>query len=451
MEVNETPLQNEIDWITSKGPTRTNYSWDAVIHYGGDKFLTPLKVIAVNNRRDYASAFTDEMTCTLLLPLGKYARQIYPNRTKLQITLIKIPLSELGDNEDAAQDYGSERYTAVLIDQGAAPTEGQGMESNDEDTLDLTDICHINFQLFNKSLEQVRLITVGGVFRKSMVSDLLLSMLTTESKKADVDDERAILGVDVQPVSNHDTKEQIIVTQGTKLIDLPDYLQQRMGIYNAGLGSYIQNKHWFIYPLYDVSRFNEREQTLTIMIIPKRKYANIERTYLMEGTSLTVLITGETAMKDDSGSQYLNEGNGARMANANTLLEDSASTKNNKTTYGRAKNNSEFITDNIPTGNNHVPIPPQRISANPFTVYSTLNARNGGMFRGIWQNSEPSLLLPGMATRIVYADKEDIREAYGVLQTCNTISHHQGDIHNRRFLNQSVLEVFYRMSSTEEV
>lgn len=444
MEINDSPLKNEIDWITSNGPTGTNYSWEAVIHYGEDQLLVPLKVISVNNKRDYAQSFTDEMTVTLLIPLGKYARKIYPNRTNLQITLTKIPLGELVDEENTEVSHSSERYTAILIDQGPAITEGQGTESNDEFVLDLTDLLDVHFQLLNKALEQVRLIEIGGVFRKVKTDDLLETVLTVESQKADVDEQRAIVGVDISPVSNKDIKEQIVVTHGIKLVDFPDYLQKKVGIYNAGLGSYVQNKFWHLFPLYDISRYDSSDYTLTLIILPKRKYTNIERTYLCEGTSATVLITGQTLMKDDSGSQYMNQGNGARLTSASSLIESSAVTKDNKTKYGRANNNSEFITDAIPSGNNHVPVPPQRISDNPFTVFSNLNARNGGMFRGIWQNSDPSILLPGMATRILYADNEDIKEVYGVLHTSNTISHHHGDIHNRRFQNQTVLEVFYR-------
>lgn len=444
MEISHTPFKNEIEHITSQGPTNTNFGWSALIHYGEGLVLEPLKVISVNNHRNYVGSFTDETTISLLLPMGKYARQIYPNRTKLQITLIKIPLGEITDTENTEAGWASERYTAVLIDDGPAIAEGQGTETNDEFVLDLTDLLTIHFQLFNKSLEQMRLLAVGGVFRNALVGDTLLSMLTTESRKVDVDDERAILGVDMSPVSNNDVKQQIVITHGTKLVDLPDFIQKRVGIYDAGLGSYIQNKYWYIYPLYDVSRFNDEQKTLTVIVLPKRKYSNIERTYLKEGDALTILLTGETLMKDDSGSQYLNQGNGARYTNAEKLMESSAVTNGNKTTISRAGNNSEFLTDNIANNLNHAPVTPDRISANPFVVFSNLNARNGGMFRGIWQSADPALLIPGMVTRILYSDDEEAKVVYGVLHSCKSISHLQGDIHNRRHSTQAILEIFYR-------
>jgi hypothetical protein len=445
MEIENTPLYREAREIIESGQTGTNFSWTARIHYGDQsKYYDPLLVESVNIRRDYTNNFTDEMTCTLLLPLGKYARQIYPNRNKLEITLYKLARKEV--SSDISEDEGvqAERYSATLIDVGPSATEGQGMEANDEDALDLVKLVDVHFQLFNKSVEQIRLITVGGIFRRTKVDQLILSMLTNETANVTIDAARAIEGIDLVPVSNQETKEQIIITQGTKLVDVVGYLQKRIGVYAADIGSYLQSKHWYVYPLYDTTQFEARPATLTILVLPQRKFTGIERTYRKNGDSLVILLTSETGFKDDSGVQYLNEGNGARFADANKLLEQSVSTTGNRTTMARGTNNSEFSTDTNGNGLNHIPIPIQRITANPFTVYSELNARNGGTFKGVWQNSDSSLLTPGMATRIVYADEGEVKEIYGVLLGCDHISHKTGDFTSQRFINQSVLSFFVK-------
>jgi hypothetical protein len=269
-----------------------------------------------------------------------------------------------------------------------------------------------------------------------------LALLTNEASKADVDETRAIEGVDLVPVSNRDIKEQIVLTHGTKLVDVPDFLQKRVGVYSAGLGSYIQNKHWFVFPLYDTTQFQDRQNTLTIVVLPRRKYSEIERTYKKVGSSLTILMTGETGFKDDSGAQYLNEGNGARFSDASRLLDKSVTTAGNKATMSRARNNSEFLSDQRSDGINHVPIASSRITSNPFVIYSDLNRRNGGMFKGVWQNSDPKLILPGMAVRILYSDQDEMKEIYGVMQGAEHFSHKVGDLASKKFSNQSIVYVF---------
>lgn len=447
MTIETSPLFSAAHQIINSGQTQTNFGWEAKVHLGNE-ILTPLMVLSVNTRRDYVGAFTDETTCTLLFPLGKYARRIYPQRNNLEVTLIKLPLLEVNAQIDTDSGIEAERYSAVLLDQTAAPTEAQGAEANDEDLLDLTQLIEVNFQLFNKAVEQLRTVAVGGPYRKTTVDQVILTLLTKEAMRIEVDEQRAIEGVDLVPVSNTEVKEQIVITHGTMLVDVLDYLQNRVGIYSSGLGHYIQHRHWYVYPLYDAGQYHDRTQTLTIIVLPLRKYSDIERTYTQVGGCLTVLATSQSGFKDDSKSQYLTDGNGARFADANKMM-DSATTKDNRSVMARSANNSEFVTDKREDGLSHVPVTSQRITANPFTVYSNLNARNGGVFKCVWQNSDAKLLTPGMPTRILYNDEKETREIYGVLHLADSISHKTGDFGSRRFSNQTVLTVFVNRNIVE--
>jgi hypothetical protein len=232
-----------------------------------------------------------------------------------------------------------------------------------------------------------------------------------------------------------------VVTAGTKLVDFPDYLQARIGVYNSGLGHYIQNKYWYCYPLYDTSQFNAREATLTLVILPKRKFSNIERTFLVQGKSVTVLMTGETAYSDPAGKLQVGQGNGIRFANAATLM-DSTTTVDNKTSISRDANNSEFTSAEAINGVNNAPILGDRITANPFAVYSMLAARNGGMFKGVWENSDHALLLPGMPTKIVYDVDGVATSIYGVLHSATHVSSKSGGYSTNRFKNFTVISCF---------
>ena len=441
MEIEYTPLYKEAMRVINNGATTANVGWSAIIHYGNDTY-TPLQVISLNYIRDYVSSFTDEITLTVHLPLGVYSRLIYPNRLDLQITLIKLPLGEISNDVNGNAGIQSERYSALLIDGVRSPTVGQGTEVNDQTTLDLTQIIDVNFQLYDKSLEQIRVMLSGGICRSSTVEDAIITLLSNQAMSAVVDGAKIITGIDMVDADNTDEKGQIVITHGTKLIDIPDYIQARIGVYNSGIGNYIQNKFWYIYPLYDTTHFNTRVKTLTILILPKRKFANIERTFLINGNSLTILVTGETGFKDDSGSNYVGHGNGVRFADANTLMDVGANASGNKVLLKRDTNNSELISDTAIAGVNNAPISPNRITANPFVAFSQLALKKGGGFKCIWENSDSSLILPGMAAKVIYSDNDAIETIYGIVHVVTSISHRASGFSNSKFINQTAITLF---------
>lgn len=441
MEVENTPLYRDAREVMANGKTTTNQTWTAKIHYGG-KVYNPFSLISVNFMRDYVGAFADEITVSMQIPLGIYARRIYPNRTKLQITLMRIPLAENSDAVDEEDEIQSEQYTALLIDQDRAPTVAQGTESNDEDSLNLTQIIDVHFQIYDKGMEQLRIMMAGGVLRSCKVDNAIKTLLTSRAQDADVDNDRSILGVEMVAANNLDTKAQIVVPHGLRLVDVPDMIQAKYGVYNAGLGSYIQDKYWHVFPLYDTSEYETRLKTITVLVLPKRKFSNIERTYKVKGNALTIVITGETGFKDDSGKFYANHGNGIRFTDANNLFNANANVKTNRLKLERSKNNFEFKAGEAISKANYAPVAGGRSSANPFIAYSRLAARNGGMFKGVWENSDHTLLTPGMPAKIVYSDKDEVRTIYGILHSVSHISQRYSGIGSTKFKNQSILQFF---------
>lgn len=451
MEIEHTPIYREVQTILGSGVTSANLTWNALIHYGTNgETYSPLAVMSLNTSRDYVSNYGDVVTLTVMMPLGDYARLIYPNRVGLEVTLTQQTLLEFTDSVDANGKSNSERYSAVLIDQDRSPTVGQGQEVNDIDSLNLTQILEVHFQIYDKAFEQLRVVEVGGLYRTCKVSDVITTLLTNAVQAPKVSAERAIEGVDMVVADNKDVKGQLVIPHGVHLFDVADFIQARYGVYNAGLGSYLQNKTWFVYPLYDTTEFHQRKQTITFFVLPKRKFANIERTYDVNGNSITVLVTGETGFKDDSGTNYVNAGNGVRFTSAPALMERPVTTGGNKATIKRDSNNNEFVAGDA-VGVNNAPTSARRITANPFVAYSELAAKNGGMLRVVWQNSDATLITPGMAVKVIYMDGENIVAVYGIVHRTNHISHKYAGFGNPRFKNQTVVDLFINAQVSEIV
>ncbi len=421
------------------GATTTNYSWQAFVHTP-EKTLEPLNLVSVNIIRAYYDSFGDEITVSMLFGLGTFARRIFPFRDQLEITLRKVSMVE---NQDAVSTEGpieSERFTAILIGKFLSPTVGQGMESTDEDALNISQLADVHFQLQDKCSEQLRVLLTGGICRKATVENCLLTMITTQTDNVKVDGDRALKGVSMVPADNVEEKDQIVITQGTRLVDLADFVQKRVGVYNAGIGSYIQNRYWYIFPLYDTTDFTRRNKTLTMLVVPENKLNNIERSFRTEAGSTTILVTGKTGFKDDSGSNSQNYGNGVRFTDAATLMDSNSDTEGNKVKFSRKSNNSEFLTDEAAL--KYAPVASNRITANPFPSLSLQASKRGGLFKAVWQNSDMSLLFPGMVVKIIYSDKNAVKEIYGIIHSANTIGHKPGGMTSQLFKNQTIIEVF---------
>lgn len=422
MEFEYSPIYNEVLQITQDGPKNVFYYWEADLHTG-DITTPAIKLTTMRTFRDYEKNFSDETMLEVALPLGVYAKLIYPNRTTIEITVRRTPLQEVSDGIKEDDNTNSQRYKAVLVLEGLPIVEGTELGQANQFSLDLQDILKVNFQLFSKPLEKLRIVTVGGIFRRTKAEDVIRSILTVESKKVSVTGESAIDGVDIIPGINKEMREHIVIPQGTKLIHIPTYIQEKCGgFYSSGIGNYLQDRFWYVYPLFDTTRLKKVQKTLTLIKVPKNRFSSLERTYREEGGSVFVIGTDQTRFQDDGSTKFMNDGNGIRLADADLFMGNIAKSSNNKAVMSRVKNNSEFISVEKEDKSNNVQLSKDAISANGFNDYSRLSSKLGGLFQFVWENSQPNLLFPGMMTKVLYMSGEDVVELNGVLLSVDTLT-----------------------------
>jgi hypothetical protein len=415
MELELSPLFNEVQQIITKGVLPVNFYYEAEVHCGTATELA-MKVLTLNIHRDYEKNIGDETLLSLIVPLGYYAKVLYPNREDFEITLYQKPLQEIGDSSKTNGVIFSERYKGVLVTQGLPDVEANNIARFTRDELDLVNIVEIHIQLLNRSLEKLRLVTVGGVFRNTNTEKVIRAVLSKESNKVSVEGKPAIDSVDIIEASNQEERNHIVIPQGLRLIRVPTYLQERCGgVYNTGIGVYLQLRSWYVYPLFDTTKLKDSEKDLTLIKIPSNKFPAIERTYRTEGSSVFIMGTSRSKFFDDNSSNFMNEGNGVMFADANKFMGKLGITQNNKITIQRNKLNNEFIMRKTADGINATFQSKDDINSNPFLEYSKLAARQGGIFLFEWENANPGLLFPGMRVRILYDSNNNITERHGVL------------------------------------
>lgn len=443
MEFSQSPLQREVTRVISDGKSSAYYSYLASLIIE-DKRYNFVKVISLDIVREYYDKTSDYINLVALVPGGTYVKRIYPNRNNLKVEISRIPLAEVGSDKDLDRSPRTTVYKAVMEDTGNPRIEQNAMNVPDEAAMNLTNLLDIRFQLLDLTYDKLRKIEIGNIYRQLDNEEVMKTVLNEVTTKISIDKEIAGFGVDIVPMKDKSKREHIIIPQGLKAIDLPSYLQEKCGgIYPTGLGQYLQDGFWYIFPKFDYKRFQEVTRTATIINVPAKLLPNIERTYLEEGSDLTILATGVTRFKDNTVIEKKQDGNGGRVTSAEKVFEGFTETKDNKTVAKRKENNKEFIVSETPDKENHAPTEKNSITDNVYTLSSKLAGREGFLIALTWQNSIPSLIYPGMMVKILYLDEFKVREVIGCVIKTHHFSHPEAaGVIGHRYLTHTGLSIF---------
>lgn len=417
MGLERTYLTDIVNDITKKGSALTQYRYTAHI-YTGSEWITPIAVHNVYLKRDYENSFTDLEMLTVMVGLGDYAYAIYPNRDKIVVELVEESIYTMTADVQKSAPVTAKRYRGVLLNQQSVGMSTSGGDYSDRATLNKGQLIQVEFQLMDEAAYQVRMATVGRNYRYASPMDVLLSALTENRTAVVANSEQLIHGVEVTEGYNTKKRDQIVI-KPVALTDLVAVLQDKEGgLYSAGAGCYLQNGFWYVYPLYNLNVMTKAPRTLTLVIVPPRMYQG-EYTYMQTGSDVTVIISSNSNMVDSGLHEQINEANGYRLINANTIM-DPTTTESNKTKVDRSKNLFEFTSTAFSDSTNNVQWGQASATSNPFPHYTELAKRACRTFTVQWTHSDPDLLTPGMPVRILATADNAIIERQGVLKTVET-------------------------------
>lgn len=433
MELEESPIQEEIDKILNDGEKDVHHAWSVEftiredcpvklsedpddINYvpekEGDKIYVPLKILNIDFVHDFERGMADEITLGCAIQMGLWAKVLYPCRDYLKATLIKEYLKEENLEYDHDKDKESETFTCIPKITEKNTMEGKHASRLSRRELDMKGLVEVDFQLMDASAEKLRIVTFGGIWRRCPPEDLIKAVLANESKKTG-----AIDYIDVKTASNKTPREHFEIPQETRLCELANYVQIKCGgLYSAGVGQYTRNRTWYVYPLYDTKRGDSKQ--LTIIRVPEMTYTNMERTFRKDGDKVFIVGTSNADFLDRKEPRYIREGNGARFGDGRVFMNELVETHDNKAIAHRSKVNHEFVS--VKRKNNNVVQSSYKLHANPFIEYSLLAQREGSVYAFEWEKADPSLIVPGMIAKILYVDGEDIAELKGTVLKVHT-------------------------------
>lgn len=415
MAIENTPLMSQILEIATGGERNVHLNVWCEIKANGVT-IKPLKLLSFSSAELYDENFAEVVMAEISIGLGTFNHDIYPYRDNLEIKVYKQPIKEVSDAEDPNLKIRSYKYRAVLVDESSAKLEASRNKAAAKDIQDVSGIKTFTVQLIDPLIEQLRMKTVGGVLRKTCAGDALRLMLDREGKNLPLSTQELIKGVDIVTPYNTEIRDHMVIEHGTRLTSLPNLFQDKMGgVYPTGIAHFIKDLTWYIFPRYDVKRFSKTPNTLTVINVPQDKMPGIERTFKQTPKRLVILATGQVKHFDPSEDRQLNEGNGARFTDARKVLGGIGEVVNNKLVIKRSDTTSEFVSELRKTGLNNVLNGVKRFTVNAYAEMTALASRGGSYITLLWENSDPSLLRPGMPVRLLYEYNGNVEEVYGLL------------------------------------
>lgn len=449
MAIAGTSLQADIERVIKHSMGR-NYTYVIEIHCGDRYRVTPIHLLEIDNLRDFVEGFADERSISVMLSKADYEQKIFPYREQLQITLVKKPIGAISEDTLLSVDATAKTYRAVIADSSSTATSrGDGSGSANESYAELS-IVGVTFQLIDQAVEQLMMVSVGTVYGKGTPGSILFSELTMRSRSLNLPDEDAINGCTMVAADNDTIRETIPIPQGLKLHDLAGYLQNKEGgIYNGGIGCYCWGKQWYVYPPYDLTRFDKTKRTLTILAVRTSELPAMENTYRIDGDSLTVVVNGGVLHQAPFDKVSLNEGNGIRYAKANELFHGFSASENGQTLTSGGKTVAAFVGQNRQSGYQNVVFSENRITDNSCRELSKLAAKQGQFVQVNWERADSGLIVPGMPVRYLYEYSGQVYEFIGtVLNSQEHTAKYQPGMVDTRYYTSVGLTLFLNVAKT---
>lgn len=395
-------------------PKAVHYCWSGGVTAGGQSIDFAI-VKSITIHRDYVSNFADEMTIEVMMDTKKYFEYVCRNQDNLEVYLRKRQMAENSTLFVAGGENILTKYKAFLLDPpkiGINTGVGGTTQVSDPDQT----VTMARFQLIDYTALQLRLSSWQGLMEKTKPSEALAMILVGISEDLGAGTNMEIEGVHAAQPDNK--KEQyIIIPQGTPVKDMAQFIQQEYGIYNFGIGSFVQGSHWFVYPLFNNNRYNSEQLKMAISIIDKKNdFLNFPRTYVVSNYILTVISSSDTNYMDNSASDQLMAGTGIRVVNSlgnNGEHANKQGMHDNQVMMDGSIGMNSFNVVQRKDGMQNV----NSVYSEQGNMYHLVSSVSGNQGRYItikWEFAKPELVQPGMPVRIAYLDGT-LKTLYGTV------------------------------------
>lgn len=432
MSINTTlsPIFMEIEEIINQDMWFKPYFLFETVVHTAEKNLTVFDGIFINSlhiSRDYITGFADYITVELLCRVDTLVYDLYPYAKELEVTVRRT-----GQHRSNGQSsYTEEKFKGFWLAEENANLPVTSHASR-EQLAQLTPVV-VTLQLIDRRAMSLRTVTVQGSFNmivsetnKDLSPDKVMKSIM--SKRADeftVDGDYIVDGLDIERAQNKTQMETLTIPTGTKLINLPSFLQEdRGGVYTGGINTYLQSyaeetdssvfKNLFVFSLYRGEKYSESVRQLVFYVPPSGEYNVVSHTYAYRAGTLRAFSNPIKGLDATMGNILRVQGDGFRTAHADTIAISPVEVTEDGPEYKKTGTMTEIINESQDDGLNYAPH--EGISANHFAETSKVLARRGEYVKLIIDNLDPNFVYPGAPCKVVFESLDGlIQELEGVL------------------------------------
>jgi hypothetical protein len=380
-------------------------TYRAIIHIDDSLTLEVPIVEHVDIHRDYNTNTFDVVTIRLMLPLGDVVKKLYPKREKLKITLINKTLAE------------TIRTTYVMILTKLDPHLKVDNYNNETHGSLNGNFTVIEAECKPLNFNTLKSISVGGVYVGTM-KDVLISAITYNIAEAGLD-----IAVNVIEVNNSRLYEQIVIPTNVTTLNIVDYLQKTYGVYNGGIGIYLQKYHGrdtlFIYPLYRMDLFLHMDELLQVTNVNRTLLNGIDSTYGMSGNTLKILVPKSAQVDDVGNARLLTSGTTVSVTDTHTINKRPIEVSEDKL-KGMGSETTRIQTHKD-VGENALTVHTSP-TANNYEKRSAVLKNDNTRVLVTWSNSNARLIRPFMAVSFVKEKDGDVQRYNGVVTGCHIVT-----------------------------
>lgn len=243
-------------------------------------------------------------------------------------------------------------------------------------------------------------VMIEGIYKNATLDKVMMAEYADSLRKIEYQDGSPTLSVDMVEIDNPNTYGHINIPTGTKIMSLPQYLQQHdsYGVYNCGLGRFFQvykkKPFVFVYPLFDPKQFDKKEDILMIFHSSHKRAGHYGNTYMLDGKILKIIPEYQAGLNDPKQDKLL-KGESITYAKPDNVYQSYRDITNGETLKAPNKNN--LITQTAkPMNDGSVRTRYIGPVSNAYKYRSETMANMMSIYQLTWYNSDIELIYPGM-------------------------------------------------------
>lgn len=376
--------------------------------------------------RDYINNISDYIEVQLTIPMGTYLYDVYPYLDNVEVTLITFKQKSNGKKPFVH----TERYKAIYVLEKNTSIPTNVSQSKEDLNQNLPVV--ITLQLLDRSVETIRVKTTQGSFgtavnpkNKDMsLKPFMKSLISEECDKILIENKPAIDQIFIEEPDNQDPLKGLTLSSGTRLIEVPEYLQNKnIGVYSGGIGNYIQTygldhftfkKVFFVYSLFNPKKYDKAERKLLIYSPPSSGVAILDYTYAYEDGILKMVSQAIPKINDSKETSVMSTGGGYRTSNANSYMKKPVKMTTEGPVFERNQLNTEVIYKDRKDNLNFAPN--KSISSNVFSLSAEVLHKQGNYIPIELNNVDHDFIYPGAPCKVAYeSPNKGVREFKGVI------------------------------------